>query len=219
MNEVAVRIAAALVLLMGLMTGAPAQTPPGAPKQQSGPIAPGGVRITARNPLQGNWVCSGQACTCKPLACAAASRVSYSSAPTPARNPNPQALEKFAKIEMPKRIRAANAAQGVLSDGKDKFEVLTSNVAKHHGYPSVLSETKAIKGTSTIFITSALIFAGPVLLTVTSISTDRGVAMSSLNEFIRAMTIEEGPPLNPRQPPPPAVPAPPVRSTVPQDKA
>lgn len=217
MSKVAVHLATAFCLLAATTSTAGAQNLPGPQSRQATPITPGGVRITARNPLQGNWICSGNACACKPLACGAASRVSYFTAPTPARNPNPQALEKFAKIEVPKRVRATNAAQDVMSDGKNKFEMLASKVATHLGYPSVLSETRFIKGESRVFIATAMIFAGPVLLTVTSASTERGVALSSLNEFIRAMTIEEDPPLHPRAPPPSPVP-PAIRSTVP-DKA
>jgi hypothetical protein len=184
---------------------------PGAP-QAGAPISPGGVRITARNPLQGNWVCKAMSCTCKPLACAAASVVSYSTGTSPARSPDPQALEKFAKVDVPKRIMAENAAQNILSDGKDKFEMIDTKVSRYHGFPGVLSETKFIKEKGTIFITTAIIFAGPSLLTVKSVSPDRAVAMKSLNEFIQAMTIEEGSPLNSNAAPKPGVspaPAPP----------
>jgi hypothetical protein len=214
MVSIAVRIATAILLLCPMTLDAFSQSPPGAPTPQAAPISPGGLRITARNPLQGNWLCKGNVCTCKPLACAAESSVSYSTVPTPARSPDPQALEKFAKVEVPKRVMAANAAQNVLSDGKDKFEMITTKVSRYHGFPSVLSETKFIKDKASVFITSAMIFAGPSLLTVRSISPDRAVAMKSLNEFIQAMTIEEGPPLNsnaaPRSPPvaPVAPPAP-----------
>jgi len=209
-------VATAVLMSAAMVTGASAQGQPAVENPQAKPISPGGVRITSRNPLPGNWVCQGTACTCKPLACAASSRVSYSTAPTPARNPNPTALEKFAKVDMPKRILAANAAQGVLTDGKVKIAMLVSKVAAHLGYPSVLSETKIYTEKSTIFMTQATIFAGPALLTVNSISPDRAVAMQSLKEFLGAMTIEEGPPLPSAQPAPVA--PPPGRAPDPQSK-
>lgn len=184
-----------IAIMLFAATVAPAQSQSPTEGQQVKPIPPGGVRITARNPLQGNWTCQGRVCTCKPLACAAASRVSYATAPTPARSPNPKALEKFAKVDMPKRIMAANAAQGILSDGKVKVEMLVSKVTAHLGYPSVLSETKITTQTSAIFLTSAAIFAGPVLLTVSSVSPDRSVAMQSLKDYIGVISVEEGPPL------------------------
>jgi hypothetical protein len=199
-------VATVFFLFAAMVTGASAQSQPAAENPQAKPISPGGVRITSRNPLPGNWICQGTACTCKPLACAASSRVSYSTVPTPARNPNPKALEKFAKVDMPKRILAANAAQAVLTDGKVKVAMLVSKVAVHLGYPSVLNETKIYTEKSAIFMTSAAIFAGPALLTVNSISPDRAVAMQSLNEFLGAMTIEEGPPLPGAQPAPVAPP-------------
>lgn len=200
------RIAVLVLLVFGVPIEAQAQQPqaPNSRPQAKQPISPGGVRITVRNPLQGNWICQGNACTCKQLACAAPSRVSYTSAPTPARNPNQQALEKFAKVDMPKRIMAANAAQSILSDGKVRIEMLSSKVVKHLGYSSVLCETKIISDKVTGYITSAAIFIGPVLVTVQSVSTDRGVAMQSLNDYIRVMSVEEGPRL-------PNAPAPPVQ--------
>jgi len=194
MGTTAVRIAAAIVLLGTLSVGGCAQN--SHRTSATGPISPGGMRLTVRNPLQGNWICRGGACTCKPLACAAESRVSYSTAPTLARSPDPKALEKFAKVDMPKRIMAANAAQGVLSDGKDKFQMISSKVSNHLGYPSVVSETKFIKGTVATFIVTTVIFAGPSMVSVHSFSPDRSVATKSLNEFIQAITIEEGPPVN-----------------------
>lgn len=184
----------AVILLILSSTGSWAQSQ----KAQDNAISPGGVRITARNPLQGNWICKGSACTCKPLACAAASRVSYGTVPTPARRPDPQALERLAKVDIPKGILAANAAQGILSDGKVKIEMLTSRVASHLGYPSVLSEAKVVMEKGTIFSTSASVFVGPVLLTVKSLSPDRAVAMKSLNEFIRVMSVQEGPSISPK---------------------
>jgi len=178
--------------------------------QNSGAVSPGGVRITARNPLQGNWICKASTCICKPLACGAESRVTYATSPTPARRPDAQALEKFAKVDLPKQIRAANAAEGVLSEGKVQFEMLTTWVSTHLGYPSVLAETKITQEKKTVFTTYALIFVGPVLLKVHAISFDRAVAMKSLNEFVSAMSVEEGPAVSPNAPAPPkpAVPNP-----------
>lgn len=193
-----------------------AQAPaPASPQQEKElpPITPGGARITVRNPLQGNWICKGTSCQCKPLACAAESVVRYTTAPTPARRPNQQALEKFAAVEIPKRFEAMNAATSIMSDGKRKVEMLASAVSKYLGYSAVLSEarvsTEATNATKTVFITTAYIFAGPVLLSVQSISPDRTVAMDSLNTFINAMTVEEGPPgPAPRPGAPPRPPSP-----------
>jgi hypothetical protein len=206
MGRVVPHVVVALFVLALLPAEAHAQ---GQPESQGGPrpINPGGVRITVRNPLLGNWDCRAQVCTCKPLACAASSQVRYHTAPSPARKPDPQALERFAKVDVPKQIMAANAAQGVLSDGKDKFEMLGTKVSNHLGYPSVLSETTFTRDKKVVYLATAMIFAGPALVTVTSVSPDRAVAMKSLNDLIRAMSIEEGPPIGPNiRPAPPAAP-------------
>src|SRR4051812_38443195 len=92
--DMIIRAAGVAVFLFAALTNASAQTP--APeKQQPKPLGPGGLRVTPHNPLPGNWVCQGAACTCKPLACAASAKVSYTLAPSPARRPDPKALERF----------------------------------------------------------------------------------------------------------------------------
>jgi hypothetical protein len=217
MQSCAASVVTALFLSAAAVTGASGQSQSTPESQNTKSISPGGVRITARNPLQGNWICQGSVCTCKPLACAAASKVSYATAPTPARSPNPKALEKFAKVDMPKRIMAANAAQNILSDGKVKLEMLVSKVAIHLGHPSVLSETRIATEKSTVFLTSAAIFVGPVLLTVSSVSPDRSVAMQSLKDFIAVMSVQEGPPL-PNAPTAPAPSSPPGSTPLPQSR-
>jgi hypothetical protein len=129
--------------------------------------------------------------------------------PTPARKPDPQALEKFAKIQVPKFLQAMDAAQSAFSGVDSKLEVLVSKVATNKGYPSVVSETRKTQGSAVVFISSAMIFAGPAMITVASVSPDRAVAAKSLNLVLGAMTIQEGPPLSPDAPasPPAAPPA------------
>jgi hypothetical protein len=199
MNTFTARIAA-VVLLIGAVPAA------GFAQERSWfggkpALKPGAVRITTRNPLPGNWVCQASGCYCKELACGEAAHVTYSSAPTPARQPDPKALEKFAKIEMPKRVTAANAAQQVLSEGKTKVSFLSSKVTTHLGYPSVLSETKVATEKGTGFVIYAMVFIGPVLVTIKSTSKDRAVAMNSLNAYVETMSVEEGPSVAPNAQP------------------
>ena len=52
--------------------------------------------------------------------------VSFIFSKSPTRHPDPEALEKFAKVDLPKSIRAAGAAREVLSDGAEKIETLVS---------------------------------------------------------------------------------------------
>jgi hypothetical protein len=208
------RFLSSLALCAGisLHAGLPAmaQTPAAA---ELAPIKPGGVRVTTRVPEPGNWVSQttkdGKSLlTCRPLACAAASSVVVSTMPTPARKPDPQALEKFAKIQVPKFLQATDAAQSAFSGVESKLEVLGSKVATNKGYPSVVSESRKTQGTTVVFISSAMIFAGPAMITVASVSPDRAVAQKSLNLVLGAMSIQEGPPLSTDAPPPASPPAP-----------
>src|SRR3981189_854075 len=77
MQSCAASVVTALFLSAAAVTGASGQSQSTPKSQNTKSISPGGVRITARNPLQGNWIWQGSVCTCKPLACAAASKVSY----------------------------------------------------------------------------------------------------------------------------------------------
>src|SRR5262249_37937762 len=89
------------------------------------------------------------------------------------------------------------------------------------GYPSVVNETKSTRADKVAYIAFALIFAGPAMITVQSVSPDRAVALKSLNLAIGAMAIEEGPPLGQDAPataapaPAPRPPAPGVRPLTP----
>jgi hypothetical protein len=177
-----------------------------------GPVKPGSVRVTTRAPEPGKWDLASAGAQrvfkCKPLACSDSQTVSFSFQKSPTRHPDPQALEKFAKVELPKRTRALAAALGVLSDGAQKVDTLGSGTATLKGYPSVFNETEFSQGKASIFVHTAIIFAGPAMIRIDSRSPSRELAKKSLDEFIEAMQIVEGPPL-----PPPGAPQPPAGST------
>jgi hypothetical protein len=193
------------VLAAAVCAGSPAfaqspQPPATPPQSNTGPVQPGSIRITTQPPDPKEWVSRPEPANrrvtyqCKPLACADSSRVTITNAQSPTRHPNPQALEKFAKVDLPKQIAAANAARGVLSDGNEKIETLASNVTTFKGYPAVLNETKMSRGSTATYAVSGIIFAGPAMISVESVSPDRTMAMKSLDDFIRLMVIVEGPP-------------------------
>ncbi len=110
------------------------------------------MRITTKAPEPDKWNAQRNAngtqrvYKCKPLACSDPQTVSFIFSKSPTRNPNPEALEKFAKVDLPKSIRAAAAAREVLSDGTEKIETLTSDTATLKGYPSVLNESRLTRG-------------------------------------------------------------------------
>jgi len=177
--------------------------------EASKPIKPGGVRITTKAPEPDRWDGKRSAngmlrvFKCKPLACPDAATVTITFLKSPTRHPDPQALEKFAKVELPKSMRALDAAREILSDGAEKIETVSSKTATLKGYPAVVSETKFSKGKTATYLDSAIVFAGPVMIRVFSTSQNRDWAKKTLDQFVEVMNIEEGPPLQPGTETPP----------------
>jgi hypothetical protein len=173
----------------------------------TGPIKPGSVRVTTRAPEADKWNAQRSAngtrrvFKCKPLACPDPQTVSFIFSKSPTRHPDPKALERLAKVDLPKSIRAAAAAREVLSDGTEKIETLASETATLKGYPSVVNESKMSRGSVASFIQTAIIFAGPVMIRVQSSSQNQDLAKTALKQFIDVMRIEEGPPAEPSRPP------------------
>ena len=165
-----------------------------------GPVKPGAVRITTRAPDTDRWIGSRSAngaqrvFRCKPLACSDAEVVSFVFSKSPTRHPDPKALEKFAKVDLPKSIRALDAAREILTDGAEHVETVSSKTATVKNYPAVVNETKFTRGKVAAYAEIAIIFAGPAMIRVTSSSQNRDLAQKTLNEFIGVMHIEEGPP-------------------------
>jgi hypothetical protein len=186
---------------------AAANPPAAAANPATGPIRPGAVRITTRVPDTDKWEAQRLANAtqrlfkCKPLACADAETVTMVFSRSPTRHPDPHALDKLAKVDLPKSIRAADAAREILTDGAEKIDTLTSKTTTMKSYPAVVNESKFTNSKKSIYINTALIFAGPVLIRVQSISPNRDLAQKSLGEFVEVMKVEEGPPLQPGAPP------------------
>ena len=189
-----------LALLLGALTAATAATAARAegdvPKP---PVKPGGVRVTTLAPEPDKWDAQRSAnglqrvFKCKPLACPDTESVTFVFSKSPTRHPDPQALEKFAKVDLPKRIRAIDAAREVLSDGAEKFETVSSKTATVKGYPAVVNESKLTRGKANAYVEITIIFAGPAMIRIQSTSPNRELAQKSLAAFIQAMRIEEGP--------------------------
>jgi hypothetical protein len=202
------RIAGLAVAALVLVSGSSiAQTGPAAPSK---PLGPGGIRVVTRVPEPDNWIEQKNAAgtqrvyKCKPLACPDQETVSFVFSKSPTRHPNPEALEKFAKVDLPKSIRAAAAARGVLSDGAEKVETLVSTTATYKGYPSVINESTLTRGASLSYVHTAIIFAGPMMIRIQSSSPNQELAHKTLDRFIDSMQIEEGPsPSSPKPAPQP----------------
>jgi hypothetical protein len=172
------------------------------------PVKAGAARVTTRAPEPDKWDArrtadgSQRTFKCKPLACPDPETVSFHFFKSPTRHPDPQALEKFAKVDLPKSIRAADAAREILSNGTEKLETVSSKTATLKGYPAVVNESKLTRGKASAYVEIAIIFAGPAMIRVQSASPNRELAQKSLKDFIEVMRIEEGPALQPRQPTP-----------------
>ena len=166
------------------------------------------MRVTTRAPEVDKW--DAQKSTnglqrvfkCKLLACPDPETVSFTFLKSPTRHPDPEALEKFAKIQLPKSIEAADAAREILTDGAQKIETLVSKTATLKNYPAILNETKFSQGKVAVYVDAAIIFAGPAMIRIQSTSQNRALAQKSLNQFVDIMKIEEGPPLQPGALPP-----------------
>jgi hypothetical protein len=74
---------------------------------------------------------------------------------------------------------------------------VNSKTATLKGYPAVVSENKVSKGKTATYVDMDIVFAGPVMIRVISVSQNRDFAKKTLDEFVEAMRIEEGPPSPP----------------------
>jgi hypothetical protein len=167
----------------------------------SAPIKPGAVRVITKAPEPDKWTSQRspngavRLFKCKQLACPDATTVTIIFSKSPTRHPDPKALEKLAKVDLPKSMRALDAAREILTDGAEKVETVTSKTATLKGYPAVVSENKFSRGKTATYLDVAIVFAGPMMIRLNSISQDRDFAKKTLDQFVEVMNIEEGPPL------------------------
>jgi hypothetical protein len=189
------------------------QTNPPSAANPMTPLKPGGVRITTGVPEPEKWDGHKSAngmerlFQCKPLACSESETVAIGFSKSPTRHPDPQALDKFARVDLPKSIQAAHAANRAPAHDQDNVNTLSSKAAVLKAYPAVINESKFTRAELVTYIDTALIFAGPVMIRVESASQNRDLAQKSLNDFVEVMKIEEGPPLPPGAPDPGSLPA------------
>ena len=196
------RLAFVLVPLLALAGPAAAQAP-----NKSAPAKPGTTfQFRAKPPEPDKWVAKRDGNNprthydCKPLACADKVRVTISAGKSPTRNPDPQALEKLAKVDLPKAARAAHAAREIMSDGAESIETVRSETTKLHGYPAVVNETKYSKPSATTFRGTVIIFAGPAMIRVEATSPSQALVKKSLDDFIRVMEFDQNAPAPARKP-------------------
>ena len=181
----------AAAALCALLVGpSPAQTGDG---KAPGAATSRTVSVSTRAPDPAKWQSSSAAngakrvFKCKPLACLAPETVAFTFQKGSLVTPNAQALDKFATVDLPKNIRAA------VTDTTEKVDTLFSATTTVKSYPAVLNETKFSRPPKEIFVETAIIFTGPVIIRVESNSPNRELAKNSLSEFLAVMQIHEGP--------------------------
>ena len=160
------------------------------------PIPPGGVRRLTRTPV--DWELATQnvgmaAFRCKPLACAEPEVVVFRNRPPLARHPDPEALQHFALVDVPKNFLADDAKQNVLSDGKRHQEFLRSQVGTALDRPAVFIDAKRVVDGKVAFVAYDEIFAGPILLQIASTASTLEQAHANLEKFLAATTLTDGP--------------------------
>jgi hypothetical protein len=193
-------VIAFLLLTCALPAAAQSQTTPSPETKAAPPAQPGTFRLNVRPPEPAKWnvqrdsKTARSVYTCKPLACPDALRVSVTVERSPTRNPNPQALEKLATVDLPKAARAASAAREIISDGAEKIETITSETATYHGYPAVRNLTKYSRASSVVFKATTLIFAGPAMVRIETTSPLESLVRETTDAFVAGMKFEEGPP-------------------------
>src|SRR5215472_14751388 len=104
-------------LAQTLNNNPPGTVDPGPPNAANpAPLKPGGIRITTAAPEPDKW--DGQKSAngmqrlfqCKRMACSDSETVAIGFSKSPTRHPDPQALDKLAKVDLPRSIQATHAA-------------------------------------------------------------------------------------------------------------
>lgn len=157
-----------------------------------------GTRVTFKWPDPEKWTGSrvvGERRSifrCKPLACPENSIVTFRTAPSPTRSPDPVALQKFAQTdaerEMAQTEQASTEAVGRLRD----LTLMSSRVGKMKEFPAIHWEYRATGANEKlIYIVRDMVFAGNTMIDVISMSLGVEVARRNSNDFVAAAQIED----------------------------
>lgn len=176
----------------------PATTAPPAAKPDTEPKKPttGDIQITTRAPDTDKWAGRTDTTTgnrifvCKPLACPDDARVSIVNRRSPTRDPDPKALEKYAKTDFPKSLQTGTSGVDNLGNPRN-FETLLAETRTIKGFPGVANETKVTTGDKITYLSVAIIFAGPVMIQVNAVSPDRELSQKTLAQFVELMEIRD----------------------------
>jgi hypothetical protein len=197
--RVSVQACLIAVALCALVLAPPAAVAQADSGKDAAPSKSRTVRITTQAPEPNKWLSARSSnglkriFKCKPLACLSPTTVTFDFQKGSFTPPDREALERLANVDLPKSIRAVAAAQADMANRADTIETLASTTATLKNYPAVLNETKISQAKTSVYVEIAIIFASPVIVRIEAKSTSRGIAQKSLNQFVEAMRIEEGP--------------------------
>jgi hypothetical protein len=165
--------------------------------------APGTVRFRLAGLDEAKWTASVRqgapdgsvrlGYTCKVLVCPEPAVVILTTRRAPSERPDPKLLDRLAKESIPKLTQAESLQLQVRTNNQAKTDTLSSAVTRIRDYPAILSETRLTALDRQRFTTIAMVFAGKLLVTVRAEAGDRVTARTAIDDFARALTIEEGP--------------------------
>jgi hypothetical protein len=181
--------------IMALTLGACQQTGSTGTVQASLPDLPPEFATTIRAPSlnPGKWayqkVNDRDQWRCRPLACADNSIVTLIVTKNTTPRPDPVALDKYVKAEIPKNIEKLNSALPNPA-GLREVKLASASVDKIHGYYAVRSTYDMTNDKGNYELVRAMIFAGSSLVTVEASSMTLATAKGNLDDFVKALQIE-----------------------------
>jgi hypothetical protein len=131
---------------------------------------------------------------CRPLACADNGIVTVSVTRSPTPHPDPVALEKFAKTQLPEAFEKANANLVSVTGATRELKLVSTSTEKIRGYYAIrtIGDLSTEKGQ--FKTVSAMMFVDASLVMITSTAMNLSTARKNLDDFAKAMEIEDHPP-------------------------
>jgi hypothetical protein len=186
--------------IMALALCACQQTGTNGAVQASLPDLPPEFSTTVRTPSPdpGKWaylkVNDKDQWRCRPLACADNSVVTIAITKSTTPRPDPVALDKYVKTEMPKNVEKYNATLPNSAGTIREVKLVSATVDKIHGYYAVRSTYEMTNDKGPFASVRAMIFASGSLVTIDSASMTLATAKTNLDDFTKALQIEGHPP-------------------------
>jgi hypothetical protein len=125
---------------------------------------------------------------CRPLACADFGVVTIGVTRSSTPHPDPVALDKFAKNQLPKLFELANV-NSAIATGAPELKMVSAKTEKMRGYYAI----RAIGDQKGSKLVIALMFVDASQVMITSRATNLSTAQKNLDDFANAMEIEDHP--------------------------